>query len=101
MQMRFVLNGSPQELATDQVEQKVARIQPEPVRTHGVWIAGIVFPVKQAVRGGDGDQSVGLHEPNRQAASCGVGLRGRRRYPRTPVGSRAGDGVPRPWRDVG
>jgi hypothetical protein len=46
--LQFVLNGAQHHLDFETVIERVRRAPPELVRTHGVWIEGLVYPVKQA-----------------------------------------------------
>jgi len=46
--LHFVLNGVVHHLDRDTVVDRVRGVPPEPVRTHGVRIEGVTYPVKQA-----------------------------------------------------
>jgi len=45
--MDFVVNGKMMSLTADQVERRLHGIAPESVQTHGVRVAGTIYPVKQ------------------------------------------------------
>lgn len=46
--MDFILNGQSVTLTAQQVELRLNGVRPEAVQTHGVLVAGVTFPVKQA-----------------------------------------------------
>lgn len=46
--MGFTLNGVRYELTAEQVASRLAGVAPEPVRQHGVLVAGTLYPVRQA-----------------------------------------------------
>lgn len=52
--MRFVLNGEPFELTSDEVRRRVRNVEPELVRQLGVRIDGKLYPVKQAFEAATG-----------------------------------------------
>jgi hypothetical protein len=47
--VRFTMDGRPFELSRSQVEMSLAGVDPEPVRSHAVEIAGTWYPVKQVL----------------------------------------------------
>lgn len=48
MEFRFTFGGSPKRITTDQALRKLRNLEPGPVRTHGVKIRGVTYPVKEA-----------------------------------------------------
>lgn len=47
--MDFIVNGRPVSLTAEEVERRLRGVRPEQVQTHGVRVAGTVYPVKQAL----------------------------------------------------
>lgn len=49
MEFRFTVGGLPKRVTTDDVFRKLRNFKPGPVRTHGVKIRGVTYPVKEAL----------------------------------------------------
>ena len=49
MVVQFTIAGQRARLSRDDVIRKLRRVEPAPVRVHGVEIGGILYPVTQAL----------------------------------------------------
>ena len=76
--MGFTLNGVRYELSAEQVVSRLAGVAPEPVRQHGVLVAGTLYPVKQAfeVAVGVPRSEFTSHIARRNLASMGFDVTG-------------------------
>jgi len=74
----FVLNGVRCELSHSRVESALADVAPEPVRKHGVLVAGTWFPVRQAFEHATGlkRQEFTSHTARRHLVALGFEVSG-------------------------
>lgn len=91
--MDFVLNGQTLSLTPQQVEMRLSGLSPEAIQTHGVEVAGMVFPVKQAfaVATGVPRTEFTSQTARRLLARLGFTISGKpASTPTAPAGSQAG-----------